>query len=52
MMMVLFNAIKKEKVSMLIFICERCGANATDFKAIKNYISDIKKVFSKCVMVL
>ena len=42
--MVLFHAIKKrEKVSMLIFICERCRANDADLKEMNIDISDIKK---------
>ena len=38
---------KKEDVSMLIFICERCRANDTDLKDMKRDISDIKKELSK-----
>ena len=43
-LMVLLHAIKKkEDVSMLICICERCRANDTYLKDMKRDISDIKK---------
>ena len=38
---------KKEDVSMLIFICERCRANDKDLKDMRRDISDIKKELSK-----
>ena len=38
---------KKEDISMLIFICERCRSNDTDLKDMKRDISDIKKELSK-----
>ena len=47
----IFNGIitcnKKEDVSMLIFICERCKANNTDLKDRKRDIFDIRKELSK-----